>query len=89
MMYLTGAAKLLQASGWLTKLALAGALALAMLGAYGIWHHKVYRAGYDRALADIAAEDQRAIASATELRSTWLACRKAGRRWIQSEGKCA
>jgi hypothetical protein len=89
MMYLTGAAKLLQASGWLTKLALAGALALAVLGAYGIWHHKVFQSGYDRALADVAAEDARAIGRATDLRSTWLACRKTGRRWIQSEGKCA
>lgn len=89
MMYLKGAFALLQASGLVTKLIVAGSLALAVLGAYGVWHHKVYRAGYDRALADIAAEDQRAIASATELRSTWLACRKAGRRWMQSEGKCA
>ncbi|MCK1676658.1 MULTISPECIES: hypothetical protein [unclassified Bradyrhizobium] len=89
MMYLKGALALLQASGLVTKLIVAGSLALAVLGAYGVWHHKVYRAGYDRALADIAAEDARAIASATELRSTWLACRKAGRRWMQSEGKCA
>lgn len=89
MIYLKVGLAALQASGLAVKLIVAASLALAALGAYGVWHHKVYRAGYDRALADIAAEDQRAIASATELRLTWLACRKAGRRWFQSEGKCA
>lgn len=89
MNYLKGALALLEASSMLTKLAVAGALALAALGAYGIWHHKVYRSGYDRALADIAAEDKRAIGSALELRQVWKDCRARGGRWIQSEGRCA
>lgn len=89
MIYLKGAFALLQASSLLTKLAVAAAIALAALGAYGVWHHKVFRAGYDRALADIAAEDKRAIGQATELRGVWMECRKRGGRWIQSEGRCA
>jgi len=89
MMYLKGALALLQASSLLTKIVAAGALALALLGAYGVWHHKVYRSGYDRALSDIAAEDKRAIGSALELRQVWKHCRASGRRWIQSEGRCA
>jgi hypothetical protein len=89
MMYLKGALALLEASSLVTRLVVAGSLALAALGAYGIWHHKVFSAGYDRALADIAAEDQRAIGRATELRSTWRACREHGGRWIQTEGRCA
>lgn len=89
MIYLKGALALLQASGLVTKLVVAASIAGAALVAYGVWHHKVYRAGYDRALADIAAEDRRAIGQATELRKTWRTCRDRGGRWIQSEGKCA
>ncbi|MDX3971182.1 MAG: hypothetical protein QHD01_31940 [Bradyrhizobium sp.] len=89
MMYLKGALALLQASGLLTKLVVAGSIAAAVLVAYGVWHHKVYRAGYDRALADIAAEDKRAIGSALKQREIWLACRARGGRWVQSEGRCA
>lgn len=89
MMYVKGALALLQASGLVTKLIVAASIAAAALVAYGVWHHKVYRAGYDRALADIAAEDKRAIERASEGREIWLQCRKRGGRWIQSEGRCA
>lgn len=89
MIYLESLLKLLRASGLVTKLIVAGALALAAIGAYGVWHHKVFRAGYARALADIAAEDQRAIGSAIELRQVWKDCRARGGRWIQSDGRCA
>lgn len=89
MIYLKAALAALQASGLAVKLVLAGSLALAALGAYGIWHHKVFRAGYDRAIADIAEEDKRAIGQATDRRKTWRECRDRGGRWIQSEGKCA
>ncbi|MCK1684232.1 hypothetical protein IVA87_33815 [Bradyrhizobium sp. 147] len=89
MMYLKGALALLEASSLVTKLVVAASLALAALGAYGIWHHKVFRAGYDRALADIAAEDKRAIGRATELRKTWRECRERGGQWSQTEGRCS
>jgi len=89
MMILKAGLAALQASGVVTKLVVAGAVLLALGAAYGVWHHQVFRSGYDRALADIAAEDKRAIGSATALRATWLACRNRGGRWIQSEGRCA
>lgn len=59
MIYLKAGLAALQASGLAVKLILAASLALAALGAYGVWHHKVFSSGYDRALADIAAEDKR------------------------------
>lgn len=89
MMYLKAGLALLQASGLVTKLILAGSLLLTAAAAYGVWHHRVYASGYARALADIAAEDQRAIGRATDLRNTWRECRDRGGRWIQSEGRCA
>ncbi|ULK98834.1 hypothetical protein [Bradyrhizobium sp. I71] len=89
MIYLRGAMALLRASGLVTKLLVAGGLLLAVVTAYGVWHHKVYRSGYVRALADIAAEDKRAIGAATELRKTWRECRDRGGHWIQSEGRCS
>ncbi|UGX98216.1 hypothetical protein G6321_00025065 [Bradyrhizobium barranii subsp. barranii] len=89
MMYLKAGLAALQASGLLAKLIAAAVAALALLAAYGVWHHRVFQSGYDRALADIAAEDLRAIGKATELRDVWRDCRKRGGRWIQSEGKCA
>ncbi|MBR1026845.1 hypothetical protein [Bradyrhizobium liaoningense] len=89
MIYLKAVMAALQASGLVAKLIAAAVAALALLAAYGVWHHQVYRSGYVRALADIAAEDARAIGEATELRKTWRACRDRGGRWIQSEGKCA
>lgn len=89
MMYLKAGLALLQASGLVTKLIVAGGLLLAAAAAYGVWHHKVYQSGYARAIADIAAEDKRAIGAATEMRNTWRECRDRGGRWIQSEGRCA
>jgi len=66
----------------------AGILLLALGTMYAVWHHKIYQRGYDRALADIAAEDKAAIAGATALRRPLVACRERGGVWIQSEGKC-
>lgn len=88
MIYLKAGLAALQASGLVVKLIVAASLALAALGAYGVWHHKVFSAGYDRALADIAAEDKRAIGRAFDLRKTLSECRVRGGRWIQSEGRC-
>jgi hypothetical protein len=79
----------LEASGLLTKILIGLGLLAAALTAYGIWHHEVYREGYTRALADIAAEDSRAIARATQFRQTWRECRDRGGRWDQSKGTCS
>lgn len=78
-----------KAASWGLRIATIGGVLIAAGTLYGIWHHKVYQRGYDRALADIAAEDKRAIGAATELRKTWRECRDRGGRWIQSEGRCS
>ncbi|WP_441280071.1 hypothetical protein [Bradyrhizobium sp. 63_E2_N1_3] len=78
-----------KAASWGVRIAAVVGPIVVVGAAYGVWHHQVYRAGYVRALADIAAEDERAIGKATELRATWRACLDRGGRWIQSEGKCA
>lgn len=77
------------AAGLLTKLITIGVLLASLLTAYGVWHHKVYRSGYTRAIADIAAEDEKAIARATEKRSVWSDCRARNGRWDQSTGTCS
>lgn len=60
----------------------------ALVATYGVWHHKVYRSGYTRAISDIAAQDERAIQQAEVKRSVFKQCRAAGRRWDQVEGRC-
>lgn len=78
-----------KAAGLVTKL-IAVVSIIAVLGTvYGIWHHKIWSRGYDRALSDIAKQDAKAVAKATEYRNTWRVCRDAGRVWDQSTGKCA
>jgi hypothetical protein len=78
----------LGAAGLLTKLLVGLGIAAALLATYGVWHHKVYRSGYTRAISDIAAEDKRAVDRAIAARSAWKDCRGAGRRWDQVEGRC-
>lgn len=73
----------------MTKLLVAAGLVAALLTAYGVWHHTVYKKGYVAALADIARQDSKAIADATELRSAFKACRDANRKWDQVTGACS
>ncbi len=79
---LTGLSKTLIAIG------AAVAIAAGAAAAYGVWHHKVYQSGYDRALLDIARADAAAIDRATVKRNDWRACRDAGRKWDQTAGRC-
>ena len=76
-------------AGLLTKIIAIGALAAVLLTAYGVWHHKVYRSGYDRAISDIAAADAKAVQRATTARNAYKACRDSGRRWDQATGTCS
>lgn len=76
-------------AGLLTKLITVGVLAAALLAAYGVWHHKVYRSGYDRAISDIAAADTKAVQRATTARSAFKTCRESGRQWDQATGTCS
>jgi hypothetical protein len=75
-------------AGWGTKLAVIGVAVMSLGTAYGIWHYKVWSRGYDRALADVAKQDQKAIARATQYRSAVLNCRARGLRWDQTTGVC-
>jgi hypothetical protein len=68
----------------LTVLALVSSLGIA----YGVWHHKIWQRGYDRAIADIAAQDDKAIKRAKSARSFVVDCQSRGLRWDQSTGVC-
>lgn len=72
----------------LIVLGVAGAIAAGAVGVYGVWHHKVFQSGYDRALLDIARADGAAIDRAAVKRNAWRACRDAGRSWDQTAGRC-
>lgn len=76
------------AAGLLTKLITVGVLAGSLLIAYGVWHHKVYKKGWDAAIAAIAAQDSKAIADATARRSAFKACRDQGKHWDTVTGAC-
>jgi hypothetical protein len=76
-------------AGLVTKLIVAGSIAAAALTAYGVWHHHVWRNGYDRAIADIAAADSRAIGRAKDARARLRDCTESGKRWDQSTGRCS
>lgn len=79
----------LSATGLTTKLIM-GAVLLASVGiAYGLWHHTIWQRGYDRAIADIARQDEKAIRAASTARSAVLDCKSRGLRWDQSTGQCA
>jgi hypothetical protein len=76
-------------AGLLTKVIIIGGIALSLLAAYGVWHHKVYRSGYDRAISDIAAADAKAVQRATTARNAFKTCRESGRQWDQATGTCS
>lgn len=73
---------------FIAKLIVAAALLIAAATAYGIWYHNVWSNGYDRALVDIANQDQQAITSARRYRDRVRACAADGLRWDQTTGKC-
>lgn len=64
------------------------AVVIAAIGAGGTIYYKIWSRGYERALTDIAKQDAKAIAKATEYRNAWRECRDGGLRWDQSTGKC-
>lgn len=88
MALLSGAGALFGAMGWIGRLVTIGAILASLLGAYGVWHHKVYTSGYNAAIADIAKADAKAVAAATAARSAYLACKNDGRTWDTSTGTC-
>lgn len=75
-------------AGLVTKLIVAGGLALSLLAAYGVWHHRVYQSGVDDTLAKIAKADAKLVNRALEMRRVLSDCTAAGRGWDQSTGRC-
>ncbi len=63
MIYLRAAASALGASGLLTKFLVGLGLVAALLAAYGVWHHKVYTSGYERAIEDVGGANPRNVTS--------------------------
>lgn len=78
----------LQTTGLVTRLAVYGGLLLAVVAAYGVWHHSIYSKGYQAALADIARADAKAVQRATAYRNKFKDCRAAGKAWDQVTGTC-
>jgi hypothetical protein len=70
------------------SLAVVAVLFLTVGTAYGVWHYTIWKRGYDRAIADIANADERAIKRASNARSIVLDCKSRGLRWDQSTGIC-
>ena len=86
--YVKAGVTALEAAGLLTKLLVAAGLIVSLLTAYGVWHHKVYDEGWYGALAAVARQDAKAIATATEYRARWKSCKDDGKRWDQTTGDC-
>ena len=70
------------------KVGLIFAAVIAVVTAGGIIYHNIWERGYARAIADIAKQDQKAIARASTARSVVLDCRARGVRYDQSTGLC-
>lgn len=66
----------------------AGIVILALGTIYGIWHHKVWERGYERALFDLANQDKKAVAKAGDIRRGLLCGGDSGLRWDQQTGDC-
>jgi hypothetical protein len=86
--YAKAALTALEAAGLLTKLLIAAGLIGAVITAYAVWHHEIYQSGYDKAISDIAEENQAAIGLAIERRQPWKDCRARNGVWIQSTRTC-
>lgn len=70
------------------QLAGGAAVLLAVGGGYALWHHHVYQTGYDKALLDVAADNQEAIDARNKAVSRVRSCRDAGRVWDTTTGEC-
>lgn len=86
---LKGIAGLFGVSPFLIGAVTAGVIALGAGGGALVWHHKVYQSGYNAALADIAEENDEAIARAVAKRNVWKDCRSRGGTWDQTSGTCS
>jgi hypothetical protein len=93
MTYLKLAIATLTGAGIVTKAAIGAGVVGALWLSYGVWHHEIYSDGFKQGqastLAAIAAEDDKMIAKASELRGVFTACRDRGGHWNQTTGRCS
>lgn len=61
---------------------------IATVGSYWVGRNGEYKRGHVAAIAEIAAEDERTIANATEKRNVWRECKARSGQWDQSTGDC-
>jgi hypothetical protein len=71
------------------KAALIITAATTVVATYKIWEYRVYRRGYDAAIAAIAAQDERAINAAKQGRDRYRTCVESGGVWDVTRGSCA
>jgi hypothetical protein len=73
----------------LTTKLIAIASVLAAIGITGgVIYANIYNKGYDKALRDVAAQNERAISTATKYRAQSRECDDRGMRWRTSTGQC-
>ena len=73
---------------WLAKLIGIGAAVVAVIGAYLVWHHKVYTEGWNDHAAAIAAENTAAVQANTRLLDIARGCKLRGLRFDQTTRQC-
>lgn len=64
------------------------ALVAVAIGSFWYGREGEYAKGHTAAIAEIAAEDAKALANATEKRAVWKECRARSGTWNQSTGVC-
>ena len=67
---------------------IAAAFVAVALTSYWYGRHGEYDKGHTAAIAEIAAEDQAALAHALEKRGEWQKCRERNGTWDQTTGAC-
>lgn len=84
--------KALDLAGIGTKIVIVLAVVASIGAVYATWHFTIWSRGHDvgyaDGLKDIARQDSKAIAKATQYRSVYRDCDARGMRWRQSTGEC-
>lgn len=72
----------------LPRLILWGSVALGAGGAFLYFSHKYETQGYNRAISEIASDNQEAVNAANEARNKVTTCYDSGGAWDASRGVC-
>jgi hypothetical protein len=87
-LYFKAGLSALGAAGLLTKVLMAGGLAISLWAAYEGWHHKVYKEGWNAHLAAVVRADTKVVERASKLRGVLLSCEARNLEWDQTTGGC-